>query len=152
VKILLTILVILTFNLSSAELKIKIDHHGNILDTIRLNRNQNIFLKEAEFDEKLRFSSKLLEQHIKHVSQIIPVNSIVVLYGDEEGIVNELNRTYSQKRISLSHTGADQHHHPEFFLHDALELEISLENNQKSIFILQKRKSALKPFKKLIVN
>ncbi|MDB2489603.1 hypothetical protein N9X38_04235, partial [Gammaproteobacteria bacterium] len=113
-KILLTILVILTFNLSSAELKIKIDHHGNILDTIRLNRNQNIFLKEAEFDEKLRFSSKLLEQHIKHVSEIIPVNS---LYGDEQGVINELNRAYSQKRISLSHTGADQHHHPEFFLH-----------------------------------
>jgi len=152
VKILLTILVILTFNLSSAELKIKIDHHGNILDTIRLNRNQNIFLKEAEFDEKLRFSSKLLEQHIKHVSEIIPVNSFVVLYGDEQGVINELNRTYSQKRISLSHTGADQHHHPEFFLHDALELDISLDNNQKSIFILQKRKSALKPFKKLIVN
>ncbi|MDB2570482.1 hypothetical protein N9Y21_04930 [Gammaproteobacteria bacterium] len=151
-KILLTILVILTFNLSSAELKIKIDHHGNILDTIRLNRNQNIFLKEAEFDEKLRFSSKLLEQHIKHVSEIIPVNSFVVLYGDEQGVINELNRTYSQKRISLSHTGADQHHHPEFFLHDALELDISLDNNQKSIFILQKRKSALKPFKKLIVN
>jgi len=152
VKILLTILVILTFNLSSAELKIKIDHHGNILDTIRLNRNQNIFLKEAEFDEKLRFSSKLLEQHIKHVSEIIPVNSFVVLYGDEQGVINELNRAYSQKRISLSHTGADQHHHPEFFLHDALELDISLDNNQKSIFILQKRKSALKPFKKLIVN
>lgn len=114
-KILLTILVILTFNLSSAELKIKIDHHGNILDTIRLNRNQNIFLKEAEFDEKLRFSSKLLEQHIKHVSEIIPVNSFVVLYGDEQGVINELNRAYSQKRISLSHTGADQHHHPEFF-------------------------------------
>lgn len=151
-KILLTILVILTFNLSSAELKIKIDHHGNILDTIRLNRNQNIFLKEAEFDEKLRFSSKLLEQHIKHVSEIIPVNSFVVLYGDEQGVINELNRAYSQKRISLSHTGADQHHHPEFFLHDALELDISLDNNQKSIFILQKRKSALKPFKKLIVN
>lgn len=151
-KILLTILVILTFNLSSAELKIKIDHHGNILDTIRLNRNQNIFLKEAEFDEKLRFSSKLLEQHIKHVSEIIPVNSFVVLYGDEQGVINELNRAYSQKRISLSHTGADQHHHPEFFLHDVLELDISLDNNQKSIFILQKRKSALKPFKKLIVN
>ena len=151
-KILLTILVILTFNLSSAELKIKIDHHGNILDTIRLNRNQNIFLKEAEFDEKLRFSSKLLEQHIKHVSEIIPVNSFVVLYGDEQGVINELNRAYSQKRISLSHTGADQHHQPEFFLHDALELDISLDNNQKSIFILQKRKSALKPFKKLIVN
>ena len=151
-KILLTILVILTFNLSSAELKIKIDHHGNILDTIRLNRNQNIFLKEAEFDEKLRFSSKLLEQHIKHVSEIIPVNSFVVLYGDEQGVINELNRAYSQKRISLSHTGADQHHHPVFFLHDALELDISLDNNQKSIFILQKRKSALKPFKKLIVN
>ena len=150
-KIFLILFVILTSNLLLAEFKVKIDHHGNIVNPISLNKNQINFI-ETEFDEELKFSSELLEQHIKRVSAIIPVNTFVVLYGDEEGIINELDKTYSQKEISLSHTGADRHHHPEFFLHDTLEIDISLDKNQKSIFILQKRKTALKPITKLILN
>jgi len=150
-KIFLILFVILTSNLLLAEFKVKIDHHGNIVNPISLNKNQINFI-ETEFDEELKFSSELLEQHIKRVSEIIPVNTFVVLYGDEEGIINELDKTYFQKEISLSHTGADRHHHPEFFLHDTLEIDISLDKNQKSIFILQKRKTALKPITKLILN
>ena len=150
-KIFLILFVILTSNLLLADFKVKIDHHGNIVNPISLNKNQINFI-ETEFDEELKFSSELLEQHIKRVSEIIPVNTFVVLYGDEEGIINELYKTYSQKEISLSHTGADRHHHPEFFLHDTLEIDISLDKNQKSIFILQKRKTALKPITKLILN
>jgi len=152
VKIFLLFFIISITNLASAEFQVKIDHHGNVINPVSLSKNQIIVLEEAEFDKELKFSSELLEQHIKHVSDIIPVNTFVVLFGDEQGMINELDKTYFQKEISLSHTGEDDHHHPEFFLHDTLEIDISLDKNQKSIFILQKRKSALKPLKKFIVN
>ena len=150
-KTILILLIIIMSNSVLAEFKLKIDHHGDIVSTVGLNKNQ-INLQVVEFDRELKFSSELIKQHLKRVSEIIPVNTFVVLYGDKDGIVNQFDKTYFQKEISLSHTGEDKHHHPEFFLHDTLEIDISLRTDQKSIFILQKRKTALMPLKKLVVN
>lgn len=148
-KILLTLFIILISNQISADLKLKIDHHGNVVTPVGLDKNQ-INFKTVEFDKELNFSSELLKQHLKRVSEIIPVNTFVVLYGDEDGIVNELDKTYFYKEISLSHTGEDHHHNPEIFFHDILEIDISLDKNQKSIFILQKGKTSLRPLTKLV--
>ena len=57
-KIFLILFVILTSNLLLAEFKVKIDHHGNIVNPISLNKNQINFI-ETEFDEELKFSSEL---------------------------------------------------------------------------------------------
>ena len=150
-KILLTLLIILISLPISADLKLKIDHHGNVVNTLSLNENQ-INLKKVEFDEELEFSSELIKQHIKHVSEIIPVNTFVVLYGDKDGVVNKLDRTYFFKEISLSHTGHDHHRNPEIYFHDILEIDISLDKNQESVFILQKGKAALLPITKFVMD
>ena len=150
-KIFLILLITLISNSILAEFKLKIDHHGNVVNPISLNKTQ-IDLQAVEFDKELKFSSELIKQHLKRVSEIVPVNTFVVLYGDKDGIVNEFNKTYFQKEISLSHTGEDHHYHPEFFLHDTLEIDIELDEDQKSIFILQKKKTTLMPIKKLVLN
>ncbi len=150
-KILLTLFIILISNPITADLKLKIDHHGNVVSPINLDKNQ-ITLKEVEFDEELMFSSELIKQHVKRVSEIIPMHTFVVLYGDKDGVVNELDETYFFKEIHLSHTGQDHHHDPEIFFHNILEIDITLDQNQESVFILQKRKTALMPLTKLIVN
>ena len=85
-KILLTIFIILISNPIIADLKLKIDHHGNVVSPINLDKNQ-ITLKEVEFDEELMFSSELIKQHVKRVSEIIPMHTFVVLYGDKDGVV-----------------------------------------------------------------
>ena len=150
-KILLILFTILISNPISADLKLRIDHHGNVVTPASLDKNQ-INFKTVKFDEELKFSTELIKQHLKRVSEIVPVNTFVVLYGDKDGIVNEFNKTYFQKEISLSHTGEDHHYHPEFFLHDTLEIDIELDEDQKSIFILQKKKTTLIPIKKLVLN
>ena len=150
-KILLILFTISISNPISADLKLKIDHHGNVVTPVSLDKNQ-INFKTVKFDEELKFSSELIKQHLKRVSEIIPINTFVVLYGDKNGIVNELDSTYFFKEISLSHTGEDHHHDPEIFFHDIVEIDISLDKNQESVFILQKGKTALKPLTKLLLD
>ena len=116
-KIFLILLITLISNSILAEFKLKIDHHGNVVNPISLNKTQ-IDLQAVEFDKELKFSSELIKQHLKRVS----------------------------------HTGEDHHHHPEFFLHDTFEIDIELDKDQKSIFILQKKKTTLMPIKKLVLN
>ena len=87
-KIFLILLITLISNSILAEFKLKIDHHGNVVNPISLSKTQ-IDLQAVEFDKELKFSSELIKQHLKRVSEIVPVNTFVVLYGDENGIVNE---------------------------------------------------------------
>ena len=61
-------------------LTFKINHHGNVINQHDLNRDE-IFFQEVEFDKELNFSSELLKQHFKNISEIIPTNTYVVLYG-----------------------------------------------------------------------
>ena len=150
-KFFLIFFIFLISNPILADLNLKINHHGNIINLQSLNKNQ-INLREVEFDKEIMFSSELIKKYFKHVSEIIPVDTFVVLYGDEDGVVNELDRTYLLKEISLSHTGEDHNHDPEIFHHDTIEIQIELDANQKSVFILQKRKTALRPITKLISN
>lgn len=150
-KFFLIFFIFLIFNPIHADLNLKINHHGDIINLQSINKNQ-ISLREVEFDKEIKFSSELIKKYLKHVSEIIPVNTFVVLYGDEEGVVNELDRTYSLKEISLSHTGEDHNHDPKKFHHDNIEIEIELDQNQKSVFILQKRKTALRPITKIVIN
>ena len=150
-KFFLIFFIFLISNPILADLNLKINHHGDIINLQSINKNQ-ISLREVEFDKEIKFSSELIKKYLKHVSEVIPVNTFVVLYGDEDGIVNELDRTYSLKEISLSHTGEDHNHDPNKFHHDDIEIEIELDQNQKSVFILQKRKTALRPITKLIIN
>jgi hypothetical protein len=150
-KFFLIFFIFLISNPILADLNLKINHHGNIINLQSLNKNQ-INLREVEFDKEIIFSSELIKKYYKHVSEIIPVDTFVVLYGDEDGVVNELDRTYLLKEISLSHTGEDHNHDPEIFPHVTIEIQIELDANQKSVFILQKRKTALRPITKLISN
>ena len=132
-------------------LTFKINHHGNVINQHDLNRDE-IFFQEVEFDKELNFSSELLKQHFKNISEIIPTNTYVVLYGNKDGVINKLDGTYYLKEISLSHTGEDHDHDPEIFFDNSLDIDIPFDSNQESIFILQKRKSALQPLTKLIIN
>ena len=150
-KFFLIFFIFLISNPILADLNLKINHHGNIINLQSLNKNQ-INLREVEFDKEIMFSSELIKKYFKHVSEIIPVDTFVVLYGDVDGVVNELDRTYLLKEISLSHTGEDHNHDPEIFPHDTIEIQIELDTNQKSVFILQKRKTALRPIIKLVSN
>ena len=151
-KFFLTLIIVLVSNTIFADnLTFRIKHHGNIVNHDDLNRNE-VFFQEVEFDEELEFSSELLKQHIRNISEVLPINTYVVLYGNKDGVVNKLDRTYSLNEISLSHTGEDHHHDPEIFFDNSLDIDIPFDSNQESIFILQKRKSALQPLTKLIIN
>ena len=74
----------------------------------------------------MEFSSELLKQHIRNISEVLPINTYVVLYGNKDGVVNKLDRTYSLNEISLSHTGEDHHHDPEIFFDNSLDIDILL--------------------------
>ena len=151
-KFFLTLIIVLVSNTIFADnLTFRINHHGNIVNQDDLNRNE-VFFQEVEFDEELEFSSELLKQHIRNISEVLPINTYVVLYGNKDGVVNKLDRTYSLKEISLSHTGEDHKHDPEIFFDNTLDIDIPFDSNQESIFILQKRKTALQPLTKLIIN
>jgi len=151
-KFFLTLIIFLVSNTIFADnLTFRINHHGNIVNQDDLNRNE-VFFQEVEFDEELEFSSELLKQHIRNISEVLPINTYVVLYGNKDGVVNKLDRTYSLKEISLSHTGEDHHHDPEIFFDNTLDIDIPFDSNQESVFILQKRKTALQPLTKLIIN
>ena len=151
-KFFVTLIIFLVSNTIFADnLTFRINHHGNIVNQDDLNRNE-LFFQEVEFDEELEFSSELLKQHIKNISEVLPINTYVVLYGNKDGVVNKLDRTYSLNEISLSHTGEDHHHDPEIFFDNSLDIDIPFDSNQESIFILQKRKTALQPLTKLIIN
>ena len=151
-KFFLTLIIVLVSNTIFADnLTFRINHHGNIVNHDDLNRNE-VFFQEVEFDEELEFSSELLKQHIRNISEVLPINTYVVLYGNKDGVVNKLDRTYSLKEISLSHTGEDHNHDPEIFFDNTLDIDIPFDSNQESIFILQKRKTALQPLTKLIIN
>jgi hypothetical protein len=151
-KFFLTLIIVLVSNTIFADnLTFRINHHGNIVNHDDLNRNE-VFFQEVEFDEELEFSSELLKQHIRNISEVLPINTYVVLYGNKDGVVNKLDRTYSLKEISLSHTGEDHYHDPEIFFGNTLDIDIPFDSNQESIFILQKRKTALQPLTKLIIN
>ena len=151
-KFFLTLIIVLVSNTIFADnLTFRINHHGNIVNHDDLKRNE-VFFQEVEFDEELEFSSELLKQHIRNISEVLPINTYVVLYGNKDGVVNKLDRTYSLNEISLSHTGEDHHHDPEIFFDNSLDIDIPFDSNQESIFILQKRKTALQPLTKLIIN
>jgi len=151
-KFFLTLIIVLVSNTIFADnLTFRINHHGNIVNHDDLNRNE-VFFQEVEFDEELEFSSELLKQHIRNISEVLPINTYVVLYGNKDGVVNKLYRTYSLNEISLSHTGEDHHHDPEIFFDNSLDIDIPFDSTQESIFILQKRKTALQPLTKLIIN
>ena len=121
-----------------------------------LNKNEldssKIQLFEDEFNKDLQFDSERLEQYFKTISDVVPPNTFVVLLGDSSDVINEISNTYFLRQISLSHTGEDHIHPPEMFFDEVLDIDISLNDNQKSIFILQKSKLALRPVKKLILN
>ena len=151
-KFFITLFIALTPNIMSADnLTFRINHHGNIVNQHDLNRNQ-VFFQEVEFDKELEFSSELLKLHIKNISKVIPINTYIVLYGNKDGVINKLDKTYSLKEISLSHTGEDHHHDPEIFFDNTLDIDIPFDSNQQSVFILQKKKTALQPITKLIIN
>lgn len=146
------LVMILICNLCNAtEINLKIDHHGEILNKIELESSK-IQLFEDEFNKDLQFDSERLEQYFKTISDVVPPNTFVVLLGDSSDVINEISNTYFLRQISLSHTGEDHIHPPEMFFDDVLDIDVSLNDNQKSIFILQKSKLALKPVKKLILN
>jgi len=134
----------------SDNFKLKIDHHGNIINPVGFDKNINF--RADNFDEDLKFESDLLKQHLKHISKIIPINSYIVLYGNRDGYINEIDKTYHMNKISLSHTGLDHVHDPEIFFDDDIEIDISPNKDQNSIYILQKRKKALLPILKLTKN
>ena len=52
------------------------------------------------------------------------------------------------KKISLSHTGEDHHYHPEFFLHDTLEIDIELDEDQ-NLFLYCKKENNINTYKKI---
>tara|TARA_B100000683_G_scaffold276555_1_gene330944 strand:+ start:2853 stop:3311 length:459 start_codon:yes stop_codon:yes gene_type:complete len=148
----LLLVMVLISNLCNAiEINLKIDHHGEILNKIELDRSK-IQLFEDEFNKDLQFDSERLEQYFKTISDVVPPNTFVVLLGDSSDVINEISNTYFLRQISLSHTGEDHIHPPEMFFDEVLDIDISLNDNQKSIFILQKSKLALRPVKKLILN
>ncbi len=148
---LLLVMVLISNFCNATEINLKIDHHGEILNKIELDRSK-IQLFEDEFNKDLQFDSERLEQYFKTISDVVPPNTFVVLLGDSSDVINEISNTYFLRQISLSHTGEDHIHPPEMFFDEVLDIDISLNDNQKSIFILQKSKLALRPVKKLILN
>ena len=126
-----------------AEFKLKIDHHGNVVNPISLNKTQ-IDLQAVELI-RMKFSSELIKQHLKRVSEIVPVNTFVVLYGDKDGVLMNLINLFSKRNISFSYRRGSSL--SSRILCDTLEIDIELDEDQKSIFILQKKKTTLIPIK-----
>ena len=56
-----------------------------------------------------------------------------------------------QEYLGVS-SSEDHHHDPEIFFDNTLDIDIPFDSNQESVFILQKRKTALQPLTKLIIN
>jgi hypothetical protein len=70
-KFFLIFFIFLISNPILADLNLKINHHGDIINLQSINKNQ-ISLREVEFDNEIKFSSELIKKYLKHVSEVIP--------------------------------------------------------------------------------
>ena len=52
----------------SDNFKLKIDHHGNIINPVGIDKNTNF--RPDNFDDDLKFESDILKLHLKHISKI----------------------------------------------------------------------------------
>ena len=67
-KFFLIFFIFLISNPILADLNLKINHHGDIINLQSINKNQ-ISLREVEFDKEIKFSSELIKKYLKHIEE-----------------------------------------------------------------------------------
>ena len=133
------------------DLTLKLNHHGKI-EKVTDIKNHNIGFYVEDIEDMPQFGSQLLKDHFFRISKIIPENTILVLSASNTGTVTSIRQSKKQPSLSLSHTDFESHSHPESFPISDISLDISLKNNQNSIYLYVKTKNKLRPLSKIIIR
>ncbi|MDA0755587.1 MAG: hypothetical protein O3A43_06085 [Proteobacteria bacterium] len=133
------------------DLTLKLNHHGELNKVTDL-KNNNIGFYVEDIKDMPQFGSQLLEDHFSRVSKIIPENTILILSASTAGTVTSISQSKKQPSLSLSHTDFESHSHPESFPISDISLNVSLNNNQNSIYLFVKSKNKLRPLSKVIIK
>ena len=140
-------------NTFASNLNITIDHHG-IIDSLKTDNSMSIpykilpNLKQTDFI----FQTERLKNHYEKVIKLIPNNSFLILLGNENNIITGVDKNFVPAPISLSHTGIEEHNHPNHLHAEVINITLNVKPHQNYLHILKKSNKAIEIKQTIYIN
>jgi len=140
-------------NTFANNLNITIDHHG-IIESLKNDNSKNIpyqtlpNLKQKDFI----FQTERLKKHYERVIRLIPNNSFLILLGNENNIITGVDKNFVPTPISLSHTGIEEHNHPNHLHAEVININLDVKLHQNYLHILKKSNKAIEIKQTIYIN